>query len=146
MDVNSLSENIQNDLIACLSGFIGDDLPAETLQALTDSCCEIVVRNITSTKFDIHLTNGLDLETRTRLDQWVATEDKNAIAMQKKHIRKTDPFYKVYLSAWEMGYPYTGACGGVLSYNKTPTSLGCVIKVTHEITGNTIDLTDNDAW
>lgn len=41
---------------------------------------------------------------------------------------------------------YCGAIGGELTYSFTPTSLGCILKVTDELTNKTIDLTDYDVW
>lgn len=40
----------------------------------------------------------------------------------------------------------SGAIGGRLTYSFTPTSLGMVIKVTDEISKQTIDLSDYDRW
>jgi hypothetical protein len=39
-----------------------------------------------------------------------------------------------------------GATGGGYTYSFTPTSLGCVTKVTNNVTGETLDLTDYDSW
>ena len=40
------------------------------------------------------------------------------------------------------GTDYYGAIGGQLTYSFTPNSLGCVVKVIHDITKEELDLTD----
>lgn len=42
--------------------------------------------------------------------------------------------------------PYYGACGGGLTYEITPTSLGTVVVVRETVTGKGLNLTDYDAW
>lgn len=42
--------------------------------------------------------------------------------------------------------PYYGACGGGLTYEITPTSLGTVVVVREAVTGKGLNLTDYDAW
>lgn len=55
---------------------------------------------------------------------------------------------KAKLSEWINSLPdaYDGAIGGRLTYEFTPTTLGCVAKVTDCITKETIDLTDYESW
>lgn len=42
--------------------------------------------------------------------------------------------------------PHYGAIGGELTYSFTPTTLGIVIKIKHNGTGNVLDVTDYDSW
>ena len=42
--------------------------------------------------------------------------------------------------------PYAGASGGALTYSFTPTNLGTVVKVTEELSGKVIDLTEYEDW
>ena len=41
---------------------------------------------------------------------------------------------------------YTGAIGGRLSYHFTPTTLGTALRVTDNLDGSEIDLTDYESW
>jgi hypothetical protein len=43
-------------------------------------------------------------------------------------------------------YPYYGAIGGGLTYSFTPTALGTIVKVTHNYTNETLDVTDYAEW
>lgn len=53
-------------------------------------------------------------------------------------------------SCWALGYPYTGAIGGALTYEFSPTSLGFVKQVTYPgFDGNSeykLDLTNYVDW
>jgi hypothetical protein len=42
--------------------------------------------------------------------------------------------------------PNYGASGGAYTYMLTPTSLGTVVKVKNNVTGNEVDLTDYLEW
>lgn len=44
------------------------------------------------------------------------------------------------------GTSYYGAIGGVLTYSFTPNGLGTVVKVTHDVTGAVLDLTNMEDW
>lgn len=61
-------------------------------------------------------------EQKTALDSWYQEQRK-----------KTD-------------MDHCGAIGGVLTYSFTPTTLGVVIKVTNNLNGETVDLSDYDSW
>jgi hypothetical protein len=39
-----------------------------------------------------------------------------------------------------------GACGGAFTYSFTPTSLGLIVKVTNNLSGDELDLTEWDMW
>lgn len=47
---------------------------------------------------------------------------------------------------WEMGYPYSGASGGGLTYEFTPTSIGTVEIVRYSGYPESLDLTDYLSW
>ena len=60
-------------------------------------------------------------EDVSKIMSWLQDEVyPEAIAYQKKQGYNDSMFE----SAWESGYPYTGAAGGGLSYIYTPTSIG----------------------
>lgn len=52
------------------------------------------------------------------------------------------------LAAWRSTHEevYTGAIGGRYTYSFTPTSLGEVILVTDNVTGEELNLTDYESW
>jgi hypothetical protein len=62
-----------------------------------------------------------------RLNEWKKEQEAKARTMQGKK-------------------PYYGAIGGELTYMFTPTSLGVVVKVKHEYTGDVLDLTEYSDW
>lgn len=41
---------------------------------------------------------------------------------------------------------YIGAIGGMFTYSFTPTTLGTIIKVTNNVSGSMVDLSDYDSW
>ena len=41
---------------------------------------------------------------------------------------------------------YTGAIGGRFTFHFTPTSLGCIVKVSDSVDKDEIDLTDYESW
>lgn len=65
---------------------------------------------------------------------------------QKKINRWFGEQQKVYMKKHKIGVPYYGAIGGELSYHFTPTSLGVVLKITHNGTRETLDATDYEDW
>lgn len=78
-----------------------------------------------------------------KLDSWVKEQAKIALERQKETVK--NPSYG-FISSWEMGYPYEGAIGGSLTYHVTPTSMGVIIKASHSMTDNEIDLTEYEDW
>lgn len=67
-------------------------------------------------------------DQRDKLDKWIA-ENNAGVARQQGG-----------------DSPYYGGSGGSLTYSFTPTSLGLIVKVTNNMTGQTIDLTDYESW
>lgn len=67
----------------------------------------------------------LDDEQLTKLQTWVDAQDT-----------------KIGASKEWLG----GACGGILTYIFTPTSLGLVTTVRHNLTKEEINLTDYEGW
>lgn len=86
----------------------------------------------------------LDENQYKKLNEWLVVQNKNAIQMQKNE--GLDKKNSTAAENHKMGYPYMGAIGGFLTYSFTPTGLGVVIKVTHAITNEMIDLTLYDEW
>lgn len=82
------------------------------------------------------------------INEWLKEQDLEAVEIQKWQFEEHPEFTpsEMYLSSWEVGYPYGGATGGIVTYSFTPTSLGVVVKVRHAITGNILDVTDYDNW
>lgn len=63
-------------------------------------------------------------EEEVRIRDWLEQEVyPKVIAQQKEAHPNPHPFMS---DIWEMGYPYEGACGGGLTYEFTPTSIGMV--------------------
>ncbi len=53
------------------------------------------------------------------------------------------------ISAWMDSHDKTlpcGAIGGIYTYRFTPNSLGMVVTVMHNLTGDIIDVTNFDEW
>lgn len=80
------------------------------------------------------------------LESWLEEQDKNSINKQKNELSLDDPFYGIFKESWEQGFPYSGAVGSDITYCFTPTSLGMIIKVKHQVSLNEIDLTEYDKW
>lgn len=74
----------------------------------------------------------LSEEQNQKLSEWAEEQNKKVAKSQED----TDFICK----------PYYGACGGGFSFTFTPTSLGVGVKVTNNITKETIDLTDYENW
>lgn len=70
----------------------------------------------------------LDERATAKLKPWVEEQDQKVAARQHKKA------------------PYYGASGGAYTYEYTPTSLGVVVKVKNEMTGDAIDLTHYEDW
>lgn len=81
-----------------------------------------------------------------KLFAWKIIEDKSAIKLQKKNVKKEDPVYSVFKESWDIGFPYSSSIEGVLQYIFTPSGIGTTIYVEHKITGEVIDLTEYENW
>ena len=92
---------------------------------------------------------GLTDEQEAKLNTWLDEQSKLACEMQKDDAA-TDPdsiFNQAFTRDMiEQGHPYYGAIGGALTFEFTPTSIGCAVKVKHGYTKNEIDLSDYDSW
>jgi hypothetical protein len=87
------------------------------------------------TRFSFDVTE----EQYTKLQEWLAEVNKEAMEIQKKTYPKAE---FPYTYCWERGEPYYGAIGGGLTYRFLPTSIGDCLHVKESITGKEIDLTD----
>jgi hypothetical protein len=85
-------------------------------------------------------------EQNKRLEKFVTDQNILAIRQQKDRITLDDPFYLMYKDHWDDGYAYGGAVGGVITYSFTPTSLGTDLVIRHNLTSNTINLTEYNNW
>jgi hypothetical protein len=79
---------------------------------------------------------GLTSDQLTQLNDWL--KDVYSRAAEKQYLEKKAPGH--------LRLPYYGAIGGGETFSISGTSLGKVVKVTEEITGETIDLTDYESW
>lgn len=85
----------------------------------------------------------LTAEQNQKVNEWLRDVIYPPIVAKQKE----DPFFSTMIFTGEDGveYPYTGAIGGGLTYQFSPTSLGMVTKVIW-YTGETLDVTDYDEW
>lgn len=91
-------------------------------------------------------TFSLSDNQQKKLDAWLKEVYAKTINMQKAMIEETHEFYHLYKESWDLGYPYTGAIGGNISYTFTPTSLGATLVVHESASMESIDLTEYDLW
>lgn len=77
-----------------------------------------------------------------KIEKWLTEEIfPKIIAEQKKTFENPDEFIQ---QSWDLGYPYTGAIGGGLTYHFSPTGLGTAFTVTY--LEHELDLTDYASW
>ena len=81
----------------------------------------------------------------SKIAQWCDDQNAKAIERQKENPPRNIPM-SMLESSWEKGYPYGGAIGGDLTYSFTPTNIGVVVKITHGLTNETLDISDYDNW
>jgi hypothetical protein len=79
-------------------------------------------------------------EQLKKITEWEKKQDEIVIEKQK------NSHSVIEKESAESGLPYYGAIGGSLTYSFTSTSLGQVLKVTHNYTKETIDVTEYDMW
>jgi hypothetical protein len=86
---------------------------------------------------------SVSAEDQLKINTWLMTIIYPAIV----DLQKKDPLFSGYIIKCEDGteLPYTGACGGDVTYQFTPTSLGIVFKAVHT-SGASIDLTNYNEW
>jgi hypothetical protein len=53
---------------------------------------------------------------------------------------------EIYLEFWDMGFAYHGAIGGEITYLFTPTSIGVIVHIMHNVLNKKEDITDYDTW
>jgi hypothetical protein len=83
-------------------------------------------------------------EKRAEFKAWMVEQDRIALDKQKQYGRhRGDSFVGRMI---EQGIPYYGATGGVLTCKITPTSVGTAVVVSHAITNNEFDFTDDISW
>lgn len=85
----------------------------------------------------------LTAEQNQKVNEWLEKVIyPDIVAKQKK-----DPFFSQMIIEDENGveHPYTGAIGGGLTYQFSPTGLGMVVKVIW-YTGEELNVTDYDIW
>lgn len=82
----------------------------------------------------------LTLDQLTKILEWQKQIDQKVLEEQKQ----TLPNWHELTMDGE--YPYYGPIGGDLTYCFSPTSLGVVVKIKHNFTGEILDLTDYDRW
>jgi hypothetical protein len=85
---------------------------------------------------------SLTTEQYAKLEPWL--EAQNAAVLERQ--RSTLPASQYADLTQDGKVAYTGVSGGALTYKFTPTSLGTVVVVVFELTGEELDLTDYDMW
>lgn len=88
------------------------------------------------------LSFTLDDNQADKLDAFINRVNAEKIEEQKQSDEWKD--HVVAQECWAMGYPYSGAIGGALTWIVTQTSIGMVIKV--QYFGEELDITDYDSW
>lgn len=82
--------------------------------------------------------DALDDEGKAAMKQWYDDQAAKMLAEQKAKLgKKADSVYKF---CWDNGHAYTGAVGGVYTYNITPTSIGEFFSIRNSMTGDVFDL------
>ena len=81
-------------------------------------------------------TGGLTTEQLTRLNDWL--KEVYSRAAEKQYLEKK--------TSGQHRLPYHGAIGGGETFSITGTSLGTIVKVKEDITGEILDLTDYESW
>lgn len=79
----------------------------------------------------MHLTNFFNGQELSKLNSWKEEQFKKC--QEKQNLDSPDLLN-------------TGAIGGLYTYSFTPTTIGIVIKITNNITGDILDLSDYDSW
>lgn len=91
----------------------------------------------------------LTKEQDEKVKSWLhETVYPHVIAEQKAYYESNpqDRPSPVAQDCWDAGYPYTGASGGGLTYEFTPTSLGTVEEVSYSGYPEKLNVTDYDNW
>jgi hypothetical protein len=84
-------------------------------------------------------------EQEKKYKKWLAEQNQKAIEIQKDKFARGMKDYDdlaIYEMCWQSGWPYCGAVGGELTWKIVPTSIGNIVTVTHSVTGEECDLTD----
>ena len=84
----------------------------------------------------------LDAAQLAKLEVWTARQDAAALAEQRSMTGR-DAFW---IELNEDGEPYYGVSGGELTFEITPTGIGTVVKVRHNWTKKTLDLSEYEKW
>lgn len=78
----------------------------------------------------------LNLNQLEKFNKWAEEQDALVMGQQKG----------TEFEELGCGGPYYGCSGGQYTYMYTPTSLGGIYKIRHNLTENEIDLTDYENW
>jgi hypothetical protein len=81
-----------------------------------------------------------------RVDEWLETVVYPIMIAEQKqrHEESGTKPSAIMASCWEMGFPYSGAIGGALTYCFSPTSIGMVTIV--KCGDMELNLTDYGSW
>jgi hypothetical protein len=80
-----------------------------------------------------------------KIDEWLSREVYPAVIEQQREQFKDDLFLSELLNSKD-AEPYTGMCGGNLTYSFTPIDVGVILKVKECISGKELDLTDYESF
>jgi hypothetical protein len=94
------------------------------------------------------MTFVIDKGQQRQINEWLPnTVYPAAIEKQKADLaeagREPEDHHEM---CWEMGQPYTGAVGGGLTYEFTPTSIGEVVIAKFDYVDMKLDITDYDCF
>lgn len=83
-------------------------------------------------------------EDLAKIDAWLKTQVYPPIIERQRREAAAGGRLSGHEWLWDKGYPYQGACGGGLTYEFTPTSIGTVFKVRYKTFDEDVelDLTD----
>jgi hypothetical protein len=94
------------------------------------------------------LTFTVSKEDNAKVTRWLHNTVYPAVvrAQQAALAASGRPANSVQLDCWREGYPYSGASGGGLTFEFTPTSIGTVSIARYAGYEGKLDFTDYDSW
>lgn len=85
----------------------------------------------------------LNVDQVVKYNLWRAEVAAKGVEKQKAEVKNPD---YMHITCWEMGYPYTGAIGGEISFIFAPNGIGECVSAKDSVTGEEINLTDYESW
>lgn len=90
----------------------------------------------------------VSVEDQNKIDAWLKTKVYPPIIERQRREAAAGERLSSHEWLWDKGYPYEGACGGGLTYEFTPTSIGTIFKVRYKTFNEDVelDLTDYESF